>query len=381
MNLLLTFTLNTSLEDWDKIGILDREILIYKRFSRLGINISFLTYGNNSDLNYSNIIKGIDIIPVKEKLNLYRLVFFKILLFPLFNYSLFKRKDIIKTNQMGGSWITWLLKILFRKKLIIRCGYELFKNELYQYRKIKKKGLNFRLIFLFFREYISYRIADCIMITNKFDKNFIIEHFKINSKKIYILPNFIDISLFRPIPTKRKEKIILFIGRLKEEKNLANLIESFKYLENYSLDIIGEGSQKPSLKVLIEKLALQSRIRFLGSFPNSEIPKILNQYHLFILPSLWEGNPKVLLEAMSCGIACIGSKTPGIQEIITHKKNGYLCNFDSKSIAESIKRVYEDIELRKTFGKNAREYVINNNSLEKIVEREISIYKSLLKKK
>ena len=218
------------------------------------------------------------------------------------------------------------------------------------------------------------------MITNKFDKNFIIEHFKINSKKIYVLPNFIDISLFRPIPTKKKEQFILFIGRLKEEKNLANLIESFKYLENYFLDIIGKGTQKPILKALIEKLGLQSRIRFLGSFPNSDIPKILNQYNLFILPSLWEGNPKVLLEAISCGITCIGSKTPGIREIITHEKNGYLCNLDSKSIADAIERVNEDIELRKTLGKNAREYIINNKSLEKIVEREISIYKSLLKK-
>ena len=58
-----------------------------------------------------------------------------------------------------------------------------------------------------------------------------------------------------------------------------------------------------------------------------------------------EGNPKTLLEAMSCGLACIGSNIPGINQIITHKKNGYLCNLDSKSIANAVVSVYNNKSL------------------------------------
>ena len=93
-----------------------------------------------------------------------------------------------------------------------------------------------------------------------------------------------------------------------------------------------------------------------------------------------EGNPKVLLEAMSCGIACIGSNIPGINQIINHKRNGYLCDLDSKSIAEGIKNVSENDELMKDLGKNARKDIINHYDLKKILKQEVDIYKTLLKK-
>ena len=171
-------------------------------------------------------------------------------------------------------------------------------------------------------------------------------------------------------------KIIFY--RFIEYKNLDNLIESFKNVADFSLDIIGEGKLKLRLDQKIKDLKLQDKIKFLGVFPNSELPRILNQYNIFILPSFTEGNPKALLEAMSCGIACIGSNIPGINQIIKHKKNGYLCNFDSLSIANAIKEINGDPILREELGKKAREFVVNNCSLEKIVEKELKIYKSIL---
>jgi len=382
MNLLLTFTNTVSLREWDKIGILDREVLLYKKLSQKGISVTFLTYGDKSDLLYSNSLKDINIIPIKDKTELKTLPFIRTILFPPFNYKIFKNIDIIKTNQMGGSWITWLLKIIYRKKIILRCGYETYKNELYEYRKLAKhKRALMRLLFLYITEWISYVLANHIIVSNNFDKNFIINTFKMNFNKISIIPNIIDTKVFDRIPTEKKAKSVLFIGRLDEAKNLENLIESFKYLEDYTLDIVGKGHLEPLLRSLVEKSKLQSNINFLGNLHNSEIPKLINQYHVFILPSHWEGNPKTLLEAMSCGIACIGSNTPGIKEIIKHKKNGYLCNFDSESIANAIRRVYEDTELRKKLGYNARNYIMKNNSCNTIVERETKIYQSLLKPK
>ncbi len=381
MNLLLTFSLNISLKIWDEIGILDREIQLYKRLSEEGFDVTFLTYGTKSDFGYSNLLDKIKVIPIKFLLKRKKMNFFRILFFPIQNYNLFKNSKIIKTNQMHGSWITWILKILFRKKLIIRCGYELYKSTLHEHKNLKTHRITkLRLAFLYLIEFISYKIADHIIMTNDFEKNFIIQHFKINPTKIKVIPNFINIDIFRPLNIKKKRKSVLFIGRLNEYKNLDNLIEAFTHLKSYSLDIVGIGELKKKLTEKVKKLNLQSRIKFLGTLPNKKLPELINKHEIFILVSNMEGNPKVLLEAMSCGIACIGSDIPGINQIINHKRNGYLCGLDSKSIAEGIKNVNENDEFMKDLGKNARNDIIHYYDLQKILKQEVDIYKTLLKK-
>ena len=97
------------------------------------------------------------------------------------------------------------------------------------------------------------------------------------------------------------------------------------------------------------------------------------------MPSIAEGNPKVLLEAMSCGIACIGSNIRGINNIIKHKENGFLCETDSISIRDAIVELYNDENLRNKIGKNARKFILDNCSLELITEKEYSFYQEILK--
>lgn len=119
-----------------------------------------------------------------------------------------------------------------------------------------------------------------------------------------------------------------------EQKNLHNLFRAFIKLPEYYLDIIGTGPLKDALKKEVDILGI--KVNFLGLFPKNKIPEIMNQYRIFILTSYWEGNPKVLLEAMSCGIACIGTNVWGIKNIINHKENGYLCGISSNSIKRAI---------------------------------------------
>ncbi len=379
MNLLLTFTSNLSLKDWDNSGIIERETLIYKKLVKKGINTTFLTYGDKSDLQYSVKLEKIEVLPINLKKKSKKFSFFNIVFHSLFKYKKFKTFDVIKTNQMLGSWIAWILKIIFRKKLIVRCGFEELKISLHQYNYISRnKRLLFRIIFLYCLEWISYRLADHIIMTNNVEREFVIRNFNINPNKISVISNYVDVNLFKPISMKKKEKKIIFVGSLNEYKNLDNLIESFKDFEDYSLDIVGKGKLKMKLTQKIKDLKLQDKIKFLGIFPNSELPRILNQYNIFIIPSFTEGNPKALLEAMGCGIACIGSNIPGINQIIKHKMNGYLCNLDSLSIANAIEKIKGDPIFREKLGNKAREYVVKNCSLEGILEKELKIYKSKL---
>lgn len=97
---------------------------------------------------------------------------------------------------------------------------------------------------------------------------------------------------------------------------------------------------------------------------------------MFILPSHYEGHPKTLIEAMACGKATIGGRSPGIREIIQHEKNGWLCETDPDSIRAAIQHLVQHPELRDVLGKNARQFAVENYALDPLAERE---YRLLLK--
>jgi glycosyltransferase involved in cell wall biosynthesis len=88
--------------------------------------------------------------------------------------------------------------------------------------------------------------------------------------------------------------------------------------------------------------------------------------------------PKVLLEAMSCGLPVIGSKIDGTKEVIVHGENGLLCDTGSNSIREAIVTVMNDTELRDKLGANARKTIMENYSLELILDKELILLQGLI---
>ncbi len=144
----------------------------------------------------------------------------------------------------------------------------------------------------------------------------------------------------------------------------------------YELDIVGGGDQKREIEAYIKKYNIKANL--LGRFSNDRIPNIINRYPVYILPSYFENNPKTLLEAMACERAVIGTNIMGIKEIITHNKNGLLCEIDSRSIGRAIEKLMHDEELQSRLGKNARDFVVENCSLELIADNECKLYKKIL---
>ena len=387
MKLLVTFSFKSSFEKLEQYGSLTYFVPYTKEITKKNVDLTYLTYGSFIDNKYSNLLKPAKIIPIysttKSRSNKSNLL--NSLLVPFKFKRLFKEADLIRTFQIVGSWVAVIGKILFKKKLLVRTGYEWFIFFLLN-EHLKKKKRNylkylFQYITIYILEYLAYKLADGIILSSQMDINFIIKAFHLEKKakknKILHLYNYIDIDLFKPMEIQRKYKNVLFIGRLDNQKNLFNLINAFVDLPDFTLNIVGRGPYKNELKKLVKKLKLN--VKFLGTIPNYEIPKILNQCEIFILPSYYEGNPKVLLEAMSCGIPCIGTNVWGIKNIITHKENGYLCNLDSSSIKKAIIDLYKDVELRKKISVKSREFVIVNCSPSAIVQAEYLFYKKILK--
>jgi len=363
--LALFFTKGISLKTWDKIGNLEREIRPYNELADYFNRIYFFTYGDRSDLKYKNVLnKNIEILPKKWKIpsKLYCLIL------PLVYRKELKEVDFLKTNQMNGAIAAVLAKCFYKKNLIVRCGYEWLNFVENQRSNIWKR------IIIHIIEKIIYRSSDKIILTSENDKKYVESKFDITSSKIKIIPNYIDTELFRPMIVKKEEKRICIVCRLVEQKNLFNLIKAISSL-SVKLVIFGEGSLKKSLEDYSKKQKVN--VEFKGNILNQKLPEEINKSNLFILPSFYEGCPKVLLEAMSCGLPCIGTDVEGIREIIKHKDNGYLCETDATSIKKAILDVLNNKELKERLSKNARKTIVNNYSLENILKEEEKNYELL----
>ncbi len=176
-------------------------------------------------------------------------------------------------------------------------------------------------------------------------------------KDIYFLPNAVDTKKFNlnkklcreNLMINKNDFILIFVGRLEKIKGVNYLLEALKYLKRYKnikLLLIGEGSEMQYLKELSRELDISESVVFLGNIPNNDIPKYLCSADIFILPSLSEGCPITILEALATGLPVICSKVGGLPEIIQNGENGFLVSVgDSKSISEHILRLMRNKKL------------------------------------
>lgn len=369
MRLALFFTTGISLETWSKNGNLQRELSLYRLLSKDLEKIFLFTYGSKSDLKFqdelpTNIIIQYKRWPIPNKLYSFLLPF-------LYGHIL-RTIDIYKTNQMSGSWTAVIAKLLYGKKLITRCGYELLKL-------LSTQKHSFIKIFLVrLAEKIAYGAADSIILTSETDQDFVSRNFPEIKNNIKLIPNFVDTELFKPLTEIKKIKRVIYIGRLHEEKNLLNLVRACKEIP-IELVMVGTGPLRSKLETVAKENAVT--LTFLNTIQNSRLPEELAKSEVFILPSLHEGSPKALLEAMACGMPCIGTPVPGITNIIQHNENGYLCKDTStESLKEGLLTVLSDHQLQTRLGAKARETIIQHYSLPQIFTQEWTLYKSLYAK-
>ena len=368
MHITLFFTFDVSLKTWYDAGLLDRELIIYKGLVSSGHSVTFVTYGDESDYQYQNKLGKINIVPIydfvkKSKIKL--LCYIKSLLIPFIIKNKIKETTIIKTNQMWGSWSAVIAKFLLRKPLLVRCGFEHYYN-LVSFNERSAKYYLWKVA-VWFISIVSYKNADKILLTSKTAKKFVQNCFNIESKKIHVHYNIIDTELFKPMDLIKHDNRLVFIGRLTKAKNLFSLLDAISNTK-YKLDIIGDGEFKASIKAYIDNNNIDAKM--LGTFPNIDLPEIINKYQVLILPSYYEGNPKALLEAMACGIIVICSNIPSLAEIITNNKNGILSERDTVSITNNIISTMNNTIMNSNMGNEARQFILNNCEKNLLLSKE-----------
>ena len=222
----------------------------------------------------------------------------------------------------------------------------------------------------------AYRNADAVVLSTEKDAEFVMKKFKVPKDKISVIPNTIDTDLFSPgANDNEKRNRILYIGRLTEVKNLHIVIEALSGT-GIGFDIYGKGELKNELIKLAELHKVDLKIY--KSLPNEKLPEIYRQYPIFVLMSQFEGNSKVLLEAMSCGRTVVASNIPGNSAIIKDRINGILVEPNPCELRKSIEELLKESELRKKLSLNARETIVSKYDIEKTVKQYQSVYKKVV---
>jgi len=226
-----------------------------------------------------------------------------------------------------------------------------------------------------------------VITVSKSNKKILVEKLGVSENKLSVIPNGFNSNLFYPMDNTEfkwklniplDKKIILNVASLNQVKGQRYLIDAMKEIVKYRKDIlciiIGDGMLRKDLKSQVKKLGLKNYIKLTGSKPHDEIPLWMNAADLFVLPSLSEGNPTVMFEALGTGLPFIGTRVGGVPEIITSEDYGLLCECaNSKDLADKIL-----IGLDKEWDReNILEYA-KQFTWENIAKEIIGIYKLLI---
>lgn len=262
-------------------------------------------------------------------------------------------------------------KFMIKKPLIIRIGgdpvWEKWTNQKGVIPDLKEFQISRYSLGTEVKKYLqrmSCRFADKMMTPSYFFKH-IVETWGVSPQKIEVVYNGIDeeeINLPPKEELKKKysledKKVILTIGRLIQYKRIDGIIESFSQIKenNLYLVVIGEGYKKEELSGLSQRLNLSERVKLLGARSHNEVLEYMKAADIFVLNSVDEVMPNVVLESLAVGTPVVAPNAGGIPEIIQGEVDGLLYPLRKNNrheLKEAMERLLRDDELKKQFMKN-----------------------------
>jgi len=232
-----------------------------------------------------------------------------------------------------------------------------------------------------------FSAATCVIGVSQDASRIMGERYRNLQRKLLTIPNGIDIQIFskrspkEPIREKLnlpiKSKIIGAIGRLTIQKGYAYLLQAFAQIRKTHpeahLIIVGEGELSLTLETLKNTLKLDGSVHFLGS--RNDVPELLQAIDVFVMSSLWEGLPLVLLEAMASGVPLVAPRVGGVPEVVADGVEGLLVPpGDSDSLAQAITSLLREPSLGQKLAKKALHKVRSRYSVEHMVREHERLY-------
>ena len=365
INLTLFFTKGVSLATWASVGMLDRELALYRAMQQRGAQVRLVSYGRKDESRFHKHLMGMELI--FNRWNLPLDWYIRSLPFSLKA----ERGQIFKSNQVSGADLA--LSVAQRKgaKFVARCGYLLSDFESRKYgagSPEHQKAVSL--------ERQVFEAADAIIVTTAKMRDQLLADYAVHENRINLIPNYVETERFapaqrasHPIPT------VGFVGRLDRQKNPQLLVEALADLD-VQVEIIGDGPLRKDLEQAAS--SARARFHFLGNLPHSQLPARMAAWDLFVMTSRFEGHPKALIEAMSCALPVLATRVSGIKELLQHEVDGLLLEPEAQALRAAVQNLLSDQALRVRLGETARARVLKDFALDRVVDLELSLYKRLL---
>lgn len=219
-------------------------------------------------------------------------------------------------------------------------------------------------------------------------KDFFVNDMGFSAESVRVVPNAVDTARFRPDgPSERGRTVpcgptvIGTVARMTEAKDHGNLLQAFKLLlyqrGNLLLALVGDGETRQEVEQQVRALGIGDHVLFLGS--QERVPEFLRAMDVFVLPSMREGAPVSVLEAMACGVPTVATDVGGVREIIEDGVNGRVVPpRDHEALAEALLWLLERPEALRKFAAAGPEEVGRRFSREVMCRNYRQIYEQVM---
>jgi glycosyltransferase involved in cell wall biosynthesis len=204
-------------------------------------------------------------------------------------------------------------------------------------------------------------------------KGVIVRLHSVDPSRIAVVPNAVPADFFFPSNgDKAAEPTVLYVGRLVPEKDLFTLLEGFRLtlqrIPNARLNIVGNGRLKGKLEDFIRRNSLQPSVRLLPG--RNDIRPLLRQAWVFVMTSISEASPNVILEAMATELPVVGTRVGGIPELVQDGDTGIVVHPENpQGVADALTRLLDDEDVRRHMGRKGRERVLAFHTMERMIEQ------------
>lgn len=357
-----------------------------KRLVKMGCNVLVITLGSNSS-NYT--VDGIKVYRLPS-LNLTE--FFQMqlsvpkrvknLLHIVENFS----PDIIHAHNIffTTSLLAVFVKRFSKRKLVLTAHLGSIRSlESYKLWKALAASVYERI----FGKVILSSSDMVIAVSNAVREHIL--SLGVSPEKVVVIPNGVDVDDFSPSESAVGigKPNIIFVGRLIPNKGFKYLVEAARMLindgiTNVKFKIVGDGPCRKLLEELVDKYGLSPYFEILGHVKS--VSEVLREGGIFVRPSLTEGMPLTVLEAMASGLPIIATNVGGTPEIVAHNETGLLIEpGNAKQLAEAIKFLIKSPDEAVRLGRNARKFIERyyreKFSWEALAINVLSVYESLLR--
>ncbi len=203
------------------------------------------------------------------------------------------------------------------------------------------------------REEAIYEVADAITIPSSFSRRSFLEQ-GVPADKLHTIPYGVRLESFAKVADPIIDAFeVLFAGHVSLRKGVPYLLQAFAQLKHPHKRLRVVGAMSPEIESLLERLP-QEHVEFLGSIPQAQLPKMMSESHVLVLPSIEDGFGLVLSQALACGCPILASTNTGGDDLVTDGVEGFIVPIrDVAALTDRMQRLADDPALQRRMSKAA----------------------------